>query len=486
MPFPMDRTSIRTRLLVAYVGLLLVGFLALTLVAGSQIAQAARADYEQRLLNEIQLIRQGLIALIPSYEGDSDDELAEALTTLTSHYALDLNGTIRLYGLNGRENQPPNRSSFRDAPEMETAIRNEIVVVEREDEQGRPALFTAAAVGGQSRNGFGGAVVQLSVPLDNLQALIWQRWLLLLLVLAGVLAVTVAAALWVAHSIIQPLYRLRDSALRLSQGDLAYRVTNIGGDEIGEVGKAFNEMATQVQGMLEEQRAFASNTSHELRTPLTTIRLRSEGLRYDETLDAQTSAQYIVEIDEEIKRLGSLLEDLTLLSRFDAGRAELGDSEIDIVRLATNLIQQHQADADEQGVMLELVAPATIIPIRGSLNHLLIVFRNLLENAIKYTPRSGRITWIIEAEALGVRSIIQDTGLGISTANLPHVFERFYRADKARARDVPGTGLGLSLVKSIVDAYGGIVTVESPGAQQGTKVTVYLPCRPMLNPPQDT
>lgn len=472
----LHHTSIRTRLLLAYAGLLLVGFAALTLVAGSQIALAARADYEQRLLNEVQLVRQGLSALIPA--GQREFEPSESTLELITEYETHLNGTIYLYGMNDHENLLLPRSSFRDAPEIEAAIRGGLVVVERKDEQGRPALFTAALLGNLIRGGFTGLVVQVSVPLDNLQALILQRWLLLLLVFVGIFGVTVAAALWVARSIIRPLYRLRDSAVRLSQGDLAYRVTGIGDDEIGAVGKAFNEMAAQVQGMLEEQRAFASNTSHELRTPLTTIRLRSEALRYDDTLDQETNAQYIVEIDEEVKRLSALVEDLTLLSRFDAGRAELGQSEIDMVRLAVSLIQQHQAHADAHGLALTLAAPDTIIPIHGSLNHLLIVFRNLLENAIKYTPRGGQVTWTIKAEAGGVCSVIQDTGLGIAPANMEHVFERFFRADKARARDVPGTGLGLSLVKSIVDAYGGSVKIESPGLHQGTTATVFLPYRP--------
>ncbi|MBK8020852.1 MAG: HAMP domain-containing histidine kinase [Chloroflexi bacterium] len=352
------------------------------------------------------------------------------------------------------------------------------VVVEREDEDGRPALYTAAPLRNGSRQDYGFGIVQLSVPLDNLNALIWDRWVLLLLVFGAVLAVTVIAALWVSRSIILPLLRLRDSALRLSQGDLTYRVTDLREDEIGAVGRAFNVMASQVQSMLEEQRAFASNTSHELRTPLTTIRLRSEALRYEEDLDAETTAQYIVEIDEEIRRLSTMVEDLTLLSRFDAGRAELGRSEIDIVRLAASLKQQEQARADARQIALTVEAPDTIIPIRGSLNHLMIVFRNLLENAIKYTPRGGQITWTIQSEANGVRSVICDNGQGIAPANLPHVFERFYRADKSRARDVPGTGLGLSLVKSIVDAYGGTVTVESSGLQHGTRVTVFLPYQP--------
>ena len=111
-----------------------------------------------------------------------------------------------------------------------------------------------------------------------------------------------------------------------------------------------------------------------------------------------------------------------------------------------------------------------------------MLFRNLLDNAIKYTLPGGVITWEISAHALGSEHIIQDTGQGIPAFHLPHVFEHFYRADKARSRDIPGTGLGLSLVQSIVLAYGGTIQVESEGIDKGTKVRVYLPAHPLPAP----
>ncbi|HEX2621817.1 MAG TPA: ATP-binding protein, partial [Phototrophicaceae bacterium] len=117
-------------------------------------------------------------------------------------------------------------------------------------------------------------------------------------------------------------------------------------------------------------------------------------------------------------------------------------------------------------------------PVLASLNHLTVVFRNLLDNAIKYTPEGGQITWSINADRDGIRHVIQDTGRGIEPDQLPHLFERFYRADKARSRDIPGTGLGLAIVKSIVDAYGGTISIESAGIGKGSSVTVCLPLSP--------
>src|SRR5262249_21398879 len=124
-------------------------------------------------------------------------------------------------------------------------------------------------------------------------------------------------------------------------------------------------------------------------------------------------------------------------------------------------------------IILEL--PQESIPVCASLNHLTVVFRNILDNAIKYSPDGGQITWTMTADDKIVHHTIRDTGLGISEADLPHVFERFYRVDKARSRDTPGTGLGLPLAKSIVEAYHGHIAITSEGLGKGSIVTIDWP-----------
>jgi signal transduction histidine kinase len=348
-----------------------------------------------------------------------------------------------------------------------------VVVVERKNDQGQRALFTGAAVLDRRP----GVLAQLSVPFDNLQRLVAERWLALLSIVVLITLVAALATVWVSRSIVQPLYQLRESAVKLSQGNLSHRVDYAHRDEIGEVAAAFNEMADEVRSMLEEQRAFASNTSHELRTPLTTIRLRSEALRYDDQLDPATARQYIAEIDDEVIRLGALIEDLTLLSRFDAGRAELGNTQIDVGRLAASLQSHMATQARAKGVTLEFTAPPETVVVSASMNHLNVVLRNVLDNAVKYTQEGGRIAWQLTACGTGAQFHIEDTGQGILPEHLPHLFERFYRADRARSRDVPGTGLGLALVKSILDAYGGSITIHSAGRGRGTQVTIVWPHR---------
>jgi signal transduction histidine kinase len=475
MKRPLKWLGIRARLLIVYVAILLFGFGGLTLVAGGQISAGARQDYEQRLKSEVTLIAQALAGSVNNFaEGNlSESDLKAAF----SAYDTQINGVLTLFPL--QNNHDPDgddrggaRQGFREAPELEDAVRGQVSLDERLDSVGQDTFYTAAQM---VYNGGPIGLLQLSVRASNLQTMITQRWIELGIILALVALLGIGAAVWLAGSIIQPLYKLRESAVRLSQGDFSHRVRYDNQDEIGEVAHAFNEMAIQVESMLEEQRAFASNTSHELRTPLTTIRLRTEALRYNQTLEPDIAKRYIEEIDDEVARLGDLIQDLTLLSRFDAGRAELGQEQIDMVRFAGSLRERMLPLAEEKSITLSLAPLGKGLIVKASLNHLTVIFRNLLDNAIKYTPEGGEITWRIQAVNTGICSTISDTGHGVEAEHLPHLFERFFRIDRARSRNVPGTGLGLALVKSIVEAYGGQITVESSGLDKGTKVTVVLP-----------
>ena len=173
--------------------------------------------------------------------------------------------------------------------------------------------------------------------------------------------------------------------------------------------------------------------------------------------------------------MSNLVQDLTLLSRFDAGQAKLGQEEIDFVRLSNNLNQQYALQAQDKNISLTIEVRHEPILMSASISHLTVVFRNILENALKYTPSGGSISWTIQTTDAGILCTIKDTGQGISASDLPHVYERFFRADKAHSRNIPGTGLGLSLVKSIVDAYHGRIQIESEGAGKGTTVTILWP-----------
>ncbi|HEX3052135.1 MAG TPA: ATP-binding protein [Aggregatilineaceae bacterium] len=476
--------SLRVRLILAYAGLIVLGFGGLALIAGQQISNAARDDYELQLSNEVILVGRGVAQSIREYEkGDiSEDELYE----IVADYESQTEASIGLYFVGVVTDQNPsdrdrqhNGQKWHLPQDLEVyeefvaASHNTIIVVQRNNDEGESTIYTAAPiVDGLRLIGY----VHLSEPASQLQRALYKRWSALGLGVLAITGVALLASVWLSTSLIRPLGKLRDSALRLSQGDLAHRITDYGTNEFGEVAKAFNQMADRVKAMIEEQRAFASNTSHELRTPLTTMRLRTEALRYDDSMTDTDREQYIVEIDEELIRLSGLVEDLILLSRFDAGRAERGQEWIDLARFAHSLYQAFSIQAAEKDITLQVeVQIEQPEAIEASLNHLTILCRNLLENAIKYTPAGGRVVWRVGTRDGQALFTVQDTGPGIAPEHLPHLFERFYRADKARSRSIQGTGLGLALAKSIVEAYNGRIEINSPGVGQGTTVTAYWP-----------
>lgn len=487
--FKWFQMSIRVRLIVVYVSILLLGFTVLTFVAGNQLSRTARADFEDQFINSASLIAQGVSPFVsPSDRTDNiSDELANAIADFEAESGAKIEflyvDTAYLETIRDIQNQfgttTPNGGLFEQVDENGVArLYTFMPVGDFSLEEEVPQLdnlqdFVDILQGVIDSISLGFPMLVISVPTDWLNASILNRWLMFTAVLVLVGTLAIIASLWLARTIIRPLHNLRDSAVLLAHGDFSHRIKEIGNDEIGEVSQAFNHMVQQVENMMQEQRAFASNASHELRTPLTTIRLRSEALRYDD-LDSDLAQAYIAQIDDEARRMTNLIEDLTLLSRFDAQRAELGDSEIDLIRLAESLVHKHQAQAIHKAITLHLETTATVASIRASMTHMMIVFRNILDNAIKYTPEGGTVVWTIREDQDAVISTIVDNGQGIDPKNLSRLFERFYRVDASRSRMVQGTGLGLPLVRSIVEAYGGQVQIESEGANQGTKVTITL------------
>lgn len=467
------RYGLRARMLIAYAGLIIIGFVLLALLAGREITQGATEDYYSSLPTQASLVAQALTEPVEHYsEGELDQTALEASVAA---YAQQLGVHITLIDPAGRafidsEGMVPTEDLL-IFPEVESALRGNVTYGIYPDAAGTNRLYTAAPI---LEDDEVYSIVRMSataaVPRDRLM----QRWLTLALgaVLLGVLALI--ASWWLAASQTRPLEQLRHSANSLANGDFSQRLPEDRSDEVGELAVAFNHMADQVQAMVEEQRAFASNAAHELRTPLTAIRLRSEALR-DGTVDVAMAKQYAVEIDDETTRMSNLVNDLMLISRLDAGQPEIAREQIDPSRLARALVSELRSRTAHQKIMLSLETPNELPSISASQGHLRVAFYNLLDNALKYTPEGGEVSWRLWTGEGWLRSIIADNGQGIAPEDLPHVFERFYRADKAHARTIGGVGLGLALVRSIVLAYGGRITIDSPGLGYGTVAEVWWP-----------
>lgn len=461
---------LRTRLIVAYVLLIVLGFSALALLAGRQLADSALTDYQSRLEAQATLVGRGL-AEVWEHTLEGDIPLS-GLQASVETFANEAGVRITLLDVRGHPivdstGELPEIDA-RTLPEIQRAVTAQVGSDIRSEAGNLPRVFAAAAVY-EDRQPLG--FVWLSTSLAASQQVVVQRWLALG---AGVFGLAVAAAivsLWLANSFTQPLEALRQAALKMAAGDLSQRLPETRQDEIGELSQTFNYLAGEVESMLEEQRAFASNASHELRTPLTAIRLRSEALRAG-TVSPEEQAQYIAEIDDEVVRLGRLVDDLLLLSRLEAGRLTVADEQVDAARLAQAVIRDLHDVAQAKGIRVTIDAPADLPPVQANYSLVRVAFRNVLENALKYTPTGGHVNGRIWSTDGRVWTEFRDSGQGITSEELTKVTHRFYRADKAHTRENAGSGLGLSLVQSVMQVCGGELRIESAGLGKGTTVTL--------------
>lgn len=303
------------------------------------------------------------------------------------------------------------------------------------------------------------------------QALVWTSLVTLL--------VTVALGVLLSRQISAPLRRLSQAARGIAAGDLSHRAGVRGGGEVGELGRAFDGMAGALARQEELRQHLVADIAHELRTPLTVLRGNVEAL-----LDGvrEPTPANLVAIHEETLLLARLVNDLRDLALVEAGQLTLERVSLDLGELTRRVVARLEPRSIEAGLTLRLEAPPGEFPVQGDPDRLAQVLHNLLANALQYTPAGGAVTVTLarpDAHHLAVQ--VTDTGIGIPPADLPYVFERFYRADPSRARTrwAGGAGIGLTVVKSLVEAHGGRVELASPppGQGRGTQFTITLPAR---------
>jgi signal transduction histidine kinase len=294
--------------------------------------------------------------------------------------------------------------------------------------------------------------------------------LALLLASGGALLVAVLVGLLLARTLTQPLQALTQAAHRMAGGELGQQVTVRSGDEIGELATAFNQMSRELERAIQVRRQMTADIAHELRTPLTVIAGYIESMA-DGVL-APTPERLAV-IYSEIEHLQHLVGDLRTLTQAEAGELTLHRQPV----AAQELMQRAQAAfehrAEQKGIALEVQPDGQTPPVAVDETRMAQVLENLLSNALRYTPAGGRIVLGATATGDGVDLSVHGTGQGIAPADLPFVFNRFYRADKSRT-DEGESGLGLAIVKALVEAHGGSIEAQSePG--QGTTMKIHLP-----------
>jgi len=299
----------------------------------------------------------------------------------------------------------------------------------------------------------------------------------LLLALAIVLPIVVAVAIGGGYMLmrraLRPVDEITRSAERITSRNLSERLPLAHtGDELERLSISLNQMIARLEEAFHYIRRFTADASHELRTPLTVMRGELEAMAQQPQL-APEVRETIGSVLEETERLTKIVESLLAISRLDAGEAQMERMEFDLADLVATTTEQMRLLAEDKKISLYCDA-AREVEVEGDRARLKQVVVNLLDNAIKYTPKGGSINIRVRPTKGSAVLEVEDNGIGMPSAALPHVFDRFYRIDKARSRQMGGAGLGLSIIKSICTAHGGWVEVESSEGQ-GSRFRVELP-----------
>jgi signal transduction histidine kinase len=291
---------------------------------------------------------------------------------------------------------------------------------------------------------------------------------------AAAVGLALVAAVIVARRLVRPLRQLTAGARRLAAGQAHEPVAIPQDAELAELARAFNAMAAELDRQEQLRRQMVADIAHELRTPLSVLRLQVESIEDGLT---PASPQAVGALGGELDLLTRLVDDLRLLSLAEASQLSLVIQAVDPAEALAAVARAAEPRARQRGLALA-VAPAPALPaVSADPQRLAQILGNLVENALRYTPSGGAVTLRAQPVAGGVAFEVQDSGPGIPAADLPQIFERFYRADRARTRESGGSGLGLAIVQRLAAAQGGSVAVESePG--RGSTFRVTLPIAP--------
>jgi len=322
------------------------------------------------------------------------------------------------------------------------------------------------------------AVIQVGQSLVELHALLHTLVEELFVVGAVVLLACAIGSFWLAGRAFAPIQHLARTARRIKEGDLHQRVTvPQAHDEVQYLALTLNEMLDSLEQAFTRQRRFVADASHELRTPVAAIRSKTDIA----LLNARTREDYVMvlqAINAEAERLGHLISDLLALARGDEGRTQFEREMVRLDQIVEVVAANAEQLATERNILLTVQTSEPVYML-GDEARLIQVVMNLLDNAILYTNPGGRVYVTALATPTEARLVISDTGIGIAAQHLPHLFERFYRADPARQRTrSSSTGLGLAIVDWVVRAHGGTVSVESQ-VGYGSTFIVTLPLGPI-------
>lgn len=334
-----------------------------------------------------------------------------------------------------------------------------------------PSLFSRLLMHNMGMGMMGGSmtVTMQDATQNAFQTTLWQS-LLLALGLAGLVAVVVSV--FVARRVTTPIQRMATVSQRIARGEYAVRSEVAPTLEIGELAQSLNRMAAELETTERRRVQLIGDVAHELRTPISALQGYLEGLRDGvvEPTDELWARLY-----DQTSRLNRLTEDLHELFQVEAGTASIERSAVspsEIVEAAVDAISPSFA---QKGIDLQVSLPPSTLSVLADRDRAGQVLANLLSNALRYTPAGGKVTVSVVSTDHAAWFVVEDTGIGIPVEHLSHVFDRFYRVDPSRSRALGGSGIGLAIARTLVEAQGGTIRAKSAGPNQGSTFSFCLP-----------
>ncbi|MBO2516010.1 MAG: hypothetical protein CW338_01865 [Clostridiales bacterium] len=322
---------------------------------------------------------------------------------------------------------------------------------------------------GEDENGILLLTTDVSVMMRDLYKLQKQ----LLIIYAVICFVVLVVSLFFAHIITKPIRKLTGTIQNMEKGDFSVRVPVTGSGEMKQLALAFNSMSEKIESLDNSRNQFVSNASHELKTPLATMKILIENLIYEPEMEKKLRIEFLTDIDREIDRLSAIVSDLLTLVSMDSHSIRLNRESLSLAAIVKETEHRLQpiVEKRKQTMQLSLSDSCDMYADKSKLTQ---VVYNIMENAVKYTQEGGTVKVTLQRSGRDAKLVVSDNGPGIPKENLPYIFDRFYRVDKARSRESGGTGLGLSIVHQLVILHSGTIRVESePGT--GTSFIVELP-----------
>lgn len=353
-------------------------------------------------------------------------------------------------------------------PDYEKALKSENGLGVYLGRDGRENILAVTTIIAQPTGNY--SALRYVTSLEMVDNQIGTIMLAALIVSAFILLVVALLGVYFVKSICVPLGRIGSTAKKLAKGVFSERIPVTSNDEIGQLSRAFNEMADELENSEQIKNDFISSVSHELRTPLTAIKGWSETL--ESGYDPQTFRKGMKVITGETNRLEQMVEELLDFSRIQSGHFTLQLTTIDVIAELEDALLIYNDKAKKENIILSYNEPEFMCAVVGDKNRLRQVFINIIDNALKYTEPGGSIEVIAEKNDSAVIISVSDTGAGIAPEDLSKVKQKFYKANKTKH----GSGIGLAVADEIITMHGGLLDIESE-LGKGTKVTITLPLK---------